>query len=199
MTAFKEVLRFPNHWRAFVFIFCLTLSGFSVIPFIMPYLVANLGFDQKHIPLSYFCGGVATFFSAPWIGRMSDKYGKHRTFQLAALLSILPILMITHLQTSNLYVVLLLMVGFMVFVSGRFVPAVALTSAATRPHMRGAFMSLHSSVLQLGFGIASLSGGWLLTTEANGMLSGYPVVGYMAVAFTLLTMWLSRLVQLKDV
>jgi len=55
--------------------FVLVLAHFMIIPFISPYLIANVGLTQEQIALQFFCGGIATIISAPLIGKMTDRYG----------------------------------------------------------------------------------------------------------------------------
>jgi predicted MFS family arabinose efflux permease len=52
-------------------------------------------------------------------------------------------------------------------------------------------MSLQSSVLQLGSGLAALSGGLLLEHGPHEELIHYNRVGYLAVGATLLALWVS--------
>jgi len=53
-------------------------------------------------------------------------------------------------------------------------------------------MSVNSCIQQGSSGLASLAGGLILTTSASGALLHYNVVGYMAVAATLLCLFLAR-------
>src|SRR5207245_10226292 len=81
-----------NHLRAFSFMIALMFAGFSVIPFIAPTMVANVGMAESELPLLYFCGGLATLATAQLIGFLADRYGNQRLFTLLALASIAPIL-----------------------------------------------------------------------------------------------------------
>ena len=73
------------------------LSVFTVVPFIAPYNVANVGLTEAQLPLIYFAGGFTTLFTAQIIGYLADKYGKKRVFTIVAFLSLIPILLMTHL------------------------------------------------------------------------------------------------------
>jgi len=72
----RLVLSLPNTLRAFAFMSTLMLAGFSVIPFISPYMVGNVGLSESDLPYIYLFGGFATFFTSRYIGVLSDRYGK---------------------------------------------------------------------------------------------------------------------------
>ena len=55
----------PNHLRAFALIVTLMFGGFAVIPYISPYLVANVGVAEAKLPLVYIAGGGLTLVAAP--------------------------------------------------------------------------------------------------------------------------------------
>ena len=98
--------------------------GWGAIPFISPYMAATVVLKETDLP--YFClfGGLATVFSLPYIGQVADRHGKRQIFTLIGLISIAPPLI-----TSNLPAVRVAIgasVIIMEFVSGRFVPTMAL-------------------------------------------------------------------------
>ena len=168
----------------------LIFGGFSVIPFISPYAVANVGLKETDLPWLYFWGGLATVFSSRLIGRLSDVRGKRETFTLIAAISIAPLLITTNLPPVPVWVAVLASVIFMVFVSGRFVPAMAIVTAAAQPAQRGSFMSFNSAIQQLSMGAASLASGVIIGQDAAGKLTGYWIAGLVAVGCTLVCMWL---------
>ena len=60
--------------RALMFV--LMFAGFSVIPFISPYMVTNVGLKETDLPYLYLFGGLATAFSSRYIGKLADRHGK---------------------------------------------------------------------------------------------------------------------------
>jgi len=180
-----EVFRNRDHLHAFALVVTLTLGAFTVIPFISPYLVSNVGLTLDDLPLIYLAGGLMTLFTARLIGRLADRHGKHRVFVAVALISAAPIMLVTHLPPVPLAVAITVTTLFMVFVSGRFVPAMAMITAAVQPRLRGSFMSVNASVQQLGSSIATLGAGLVIGRAANGTLTHYGSVGLFAVAATL--------------
>src|SRR4051812_33798781 len=47
----RETFTHPNHLRAFALVVTLMFGGFAVIPYISPYLVANVGGSEASLPL----------------------------------------------------------------------------------------------------------------------------------------------------
>lgn len=174
-----------NHLRAMAFIALIILSGFTVVPYITIYLVGNIGVALTDIPLIYLCGGLASFLSARWIGRMADHYGKVRVYRIVAAASIVPILLQTHLVPVPLAVVLACTTLFFILVPGRMIPGMAIVTSAAQPALRGTFLSLNSAVMQLASGLAATLGGLIIATDASGRIVGYERVGYLATAMTL--------------
>ncbi len=89
----RAVFGVRNHLTSFAFIVALMLSIFSVVPFIAPYYVANVGIAEADLPTIYFAGGLTTLFTAQVIGYLADRFGKKRVFTVVALLSFVPILL----------------------------------------------------------------------------------------------------------
>ncbi len=194
----RAVLGERNHWRAFALIASLMLAGFSVIPFLSPYMVHNVRLSEAHLPLIYFCGGLATLFTAPLIGRLADRLGKARTLRLVALCSIPAILLITQLAAVDLVFVLMVTTAFMIFVSGRLIPAMALITAASQPALRGRFLSFNTAIQQLAASFAAFYPTWMLSSDSTGHLLHYDWVGYSAIAMTVLAMWLAGRIQVRS-
>ena len=191
LAQMKAVLGTGNHLRAFVFMFALMFAGFPVIPFIAPYMVANVGLKETDLPYLYFFGGLATVFTSRYIGKLADRHGKRQMFTLIGLISIAPLLITTNLPPVPVWVAIAASVIFMVFVSGRFVPAMALVISSVEPRFRGGFMSINSAIQQLGMGAASLLAGTIIGHGAGGTLTRYWLAGLIAVGATLLAIALA--------
>lgn len=190
LVPMKQVLSNANHWRAYAYMFLLMMGGFTVIPYITLYSTLNLRFPETLLPLLYLAGGAFTFFTSQWIGKLSDKHGKARVFRITALLAMLPILAMTHVTEIPWWGVICITTPFFVFVSGRFVPGMAIITSAGIPHLRGTFMGLNSAVQSIGSSIATLVAGFIITINSAGLLEHYNIVGYIACAAILATLWL---------
>lgn len=191
VALFRAIFFEPAHWVAFVFLFFVVLGGFSVIPYMPIYLVQNVGMPEPDLFWVYMAGGVVTFFSSHGVGRLADRYGKVIIFRIIAALAILPILALTNLPPVPIPVILLVMSIFMVLVSGRFVPALALITGTVEARIRGSFMSVNSSVQQLSLGLASLLGGYVAGSAGEGQpIPHYSHAGWLAVVSVIVSLFL---------
>ena len=179
------VFSVPTHWRAFALSVSLVLAGFTVIPFISPYLVGNLGFRDDQLQYVYLTGGIASVVTSPLIGRMADRWGARSIFTIVALCSVVPLLLITHLPPVGVAPALVVTVIFIIFISGRFVPAMTLITNNVEPRLRGSFMGFHSAIQSLAMGLAAQIAGHLVIKAADGSIEHYPRVGWLAAGFTM--------------
>ncbi|HYD82126.1 MAG TPA: MFS transporter [Paucimonas sp.] len=186
------VAREPAHLVAFAYMAIMMMSSFTVIPYIALYMTSNVGMSDGFITLMYLCGGAATFFTAQWFGRLADRYGKPPTFRWIAAAAFVPILFTTHMPPVPAWLALINSTAFFVLVSGRMIPGMAMVTAVAQPQVRGAFMSLVSSVQMLAAGFASLVAGLIITRGAGGQVEHYNLVGYIAVACGMVTIWLAQ-------
>lgn len=187
-----------NQQQALLFMVLLVLGQFTVIPFITPYMINNVGLSQEQIPLIYLVGGACTVISSPFIGRMVDRFGRKPVFYIMASSSLVPLLLTTHLWPVSLYLVLTVSATFFIAISGRMIPANTLLTAVVKPENRGGFMSLNSSVMSLASGLASVIAGSIIVQPGAGQpIENYNFVGYVAVSFTVAALLLAR--KLKEV
>ena len=184
-----DILRRQNLRWAMALTVTLTMAGFFVVPFISPYMVANVGFEEAELSYIYLFGGLATVFTSQWAGRLADRHGKKRIFAGSAVLSLLPILAITNLPPVPHYVALIVTTFFFILFGARFVPAMALITSTVEPKLRGSFMSINSSVQQLSAGLASFGAGLIVQESASGRLLHFSWVGLVACAITLAAVW----------
>ncbi len=182
----------PNHQKAFLFSAMLFFSGFAIIPFISPYMVANVGVAEADLPLLYLVGGVVTLIVVRLAGRLSDLHGRRRMFTLIAAISALAILNLSHLPRLPLHLAILASAFLMSTLSGRFVPAMALITSSVSPRLRGSFMSFNSSIQQLASGTASFGASLVIGMNAEGELTRFGIVGIVAAMTTLASIYLAR-------
>jgi len=187
-----HVLTHGNYQRAYVLTIALMMAGFMVIPYISPYLVSNCGVAEKDLFYVYLVGGALNFFVARFIGRLADQRGKLQVFRVMAAISVVPIIWLTHLGQLSLPWILVCTTLFMMTMSGRFVPAMAMITSSVSARHRGSFMSVNSSVQQMGSGLAALVGGTMIQTSSLGQIENYGTVGFIASAFTLVALWLAH-------
>lgn len=178
-----------RHLNAFALTLMLTTSQMLVIPFISPMLVANHGIDPAQLSWMYMAGGVAAFFTSRLIGRLADRYGKQLVYRIAVVVSLLPVLLITHLPAVGFVAMLMFFPFFMVSMNGRMVPLQALQTTVPQAAQRGAYLSANSAMMSLGTGLGAWLGGLMLSTDAGGHIVGYGTVGWIAAALALCSAW----------
>ncbi|HWD93911.1 MAG TPA: MFS transporter [Verrucomicrobiae bacterium] len=199
LRAIRELLRDANAGRALLFMTATVFGHFVIIPLLSPYLVGNVGLPEKDLFLVYFTGGMLTVFSAPLVGRLADSLGSKRVFIYLVAEACVVTLLITTAPHLPVWVVLMYAGGFFVFASGRFIPGQAIMTLAVPASRRGAFMSLSGCARDLAMGFASSLGGWVVTQEPSGRLHNFNLLGWLAVAAAIMSVWLAARVRVNDV
>ena len=194
----RDVVVDRNHQRAFVFSALLMFAGFTVIPYITIYMQSNVGMSAEHIPYIYLCGGVATLLTARLVGRLTDSWGKFKTFRIMAAAVLIPMLAITQLGQVAMGWVLLISTLFFVCMSGRMIPGMAMLTSAANPALRGTFMTLNSAVQSCAMGLAALVGGYIISRDAAGLVQNYWVAGLVGGVVSLLTIVVGARLQLQQ-
>ena len=184
-----DTFSLPNHLTAFVLTVSLMLGSFTVFPYVSAYQVANVGMTEQQLPIIYVVGGILTLFSSPLVGRLSDRFGKMRMFRIIAPVSAVLFVVITHLPQVPIAVAVLVFAALMVANSGRMIAVMAMVTSSVEPHRRGGFLSANSSVQHIACGIATYLGGIIVTQTDGGPIQHFGVVGWIAAASTLFTLW----------
>lgn len=194
----RRILNNRNQLAALSLMMLIMLGQFTIIPFIAPYMVSNVGFEEHQLMYIYLLGGAATLITSPLVGKASDKYGKPLVFKIFAVLSVIPLFLITNMPAVPIVWVLIVTTLFFIFISGRGIPATTMISGTVEPGNRGSFMSINSCVQQLSSSFASFIGGSIVIKDGTGKLWHYQYVGYIAIGATLLTIVLSRKLKVID-
>ncbi len=196
LKKFIGILKEPNAMISSGLIVAIIFGGFSVIPFISPYLVGNVKVLESDLTYIYLVGGGVTLFSANLIGYLSDQFGKKLIFSIVASLSIFPLLLITNLPVLSLPLVITATTVFFILVSGRVIPAMALITSSISAEKRGGFMSLNSSIQQIASGFASFISGLIIGRTQQGELINYWQVGILAICSTLVSIYFAQKIKL---
>ena len=182
-----HTLTVPRHLLAFATTALLTTGGFMLMPFSSAYTVNNLGISLHDLPTVYVLTGLCTVFAGPAIGKAADRFGKFRVFALGTTLSIVMVLIYTHLGPVSLPALILVNVVLFVGIFSRMIPAQALMSSVPSPVQRGAFSAINAAIQQLSGGLASVVAGHIVTLAADGKLQHFDVVGFVVVASSLVS------------
>jgi len=194
-----EILKNRNLQKALLFAFLLVLGHFMFISFINPYLIDNLGFKEEDTMWMYIVGGISVSLTSPRMGKFIDTLGKLKSFRILILLSFIPILVISHLQSASIMLALFICAFMFIFNSGRMIAAMTLITSAPTEEQRGKFLVIRSSFIELSEGAAALIGGMILTQDAvTHRLSNYNVVGYVAVGIGIICIYLAQKIEVNE-
>ena len=192
ITALKKILSFRSHQLALIFTLLVTFSHFTIVPFLSPYMVSNVGFKQLDLSYIYIFGGTLTLFTGPYIGKLADQFGTVKVFSILVLVAFIPQIAITNMPPVPIWVALVATSMFFIFSGGRFVPSQSLTMSAIDPAYRGGFMSLNSSLMQMASGLAVFLAGLVVVKNDLDQLEHYNLLGYSTVIFSILTIFMAR-------
>ncbi len=198
LRSLVETFSHTSHLNAFALMIMLMIGSFTVFPYLSPYLVANVGMSEQQLPLVYIAGGGLTLFAAPIIGRLADRCGKLTIFRLIIPVSVLLLLVITHLPPVPVVVAVAVFGALMVSNVGRMIAAMAMITSSVEPRRRGAFLSANSSVQHVAAGLGAYLGGIIVTQSAHGKIEHFGTVGWIAAAATLSSLWLAGRVRIVD-
>ena len=176
----------PRHLLPFVSVLFLATGGFMLMPFSSAFTVNNLGISLHDLPIIYLVTGIATIFVGPMVGKAADSFGKLRVFYIGTGLTIVMVLIYTHLGVSTLFVVTAINVVLFIGIFSRMIPFQALMSQVPAQSQRGSFNAINASLSQLAGGVASLVAGHIVQQDADGKIHHYDIAGYVVVATSLL-------------
>ncbi|MEP7311517.1 MAG: MFS transporter [Pseudomonadota bacterium] len=176
----------PRHALPFVLVLFLTTGGFMLMPFSSAFTVNNLGIDLDHLPIIYLVTGIATIFAGPLVGKATDSFGKLRTFYVGTAITIVMVLIYTHLGISTVLVVTLINVLMFMGIFSRMIPFQAMMTQVPDPTHRGSFNAVSASLSQLAGGLAAVVAGHIVQQGADGKLQHYDVAGYVVVVTSII-------------
>jgi predicted MFS family arabinose efflux permease len=187
---FLQTIKNPTYLKAFAAVALLSTGGFMIMPFASAFSVNNLKVAMGDLPMVYMTTGIVSILTGPFIGRASDAIGKYQVFLFGSALSIIMVLIYTHLEVTPLSTIMVINAAMFVGISMRMIPSQALMSAVPKPLSRGAFMSISSSIQQISGGLASVVAGMIVTASPTGRIEHFNVIGYIVVGTTILTVLL---------
>lgn len=190
VSGIKEVFKDLNQLKAFFFMFCLILGHFLIIPFIAAYMEKNVGINQSDLFNIYLFGGIGAMITGVFTGKISDRIGKVKVFNIGVVLTCVPIFLITSMKEASLFYAIVISTMFFVFNTIRIVPGMALIVGAAPPKTRGVFMGIRSAIQMFASSMASLIAGFIVFTNENGYFENYDLLGYLAIGVSLLAILL---------
>jgi len=197
-NAFRHLIatvRQPRYLLAFSVTTLLATGGFMMMPFGSAFTVHNLGIDIVHLPTIYLVSGLFSIFMGPLVGKASDAFGKFPTFAFGCAVSVVMVLIYTHLGHVTLTTAIVVNVLMFVGIFSRMIPSQALISAIPEPSQRGSFSAVSSSVQQFSGGLGSVLAAAIIAQNADGSLRHFDRVGYVVVATTMISVVAMYFVQ----
>jgi len=192
LQTLKNILNNRVNITAFSLSGVLMFGHFLIIPFLNPFMEFNVGFNEWQRNLVYIVGGIATMVSAPFVGKLADKYGKHTIFTVFAILSLIPIVLITNMPAIKYYYVLAVTGIWFVLSTGRNIPAQTIVSNVVPPQYRGSFQSFNSCISQAFVGLATIVSGVVVTTAPDGKLIHYNTAGYISIVVIIASIFIAK-------
>jgi len=178
----------PRYTLAFAVTTLLATGGFMLMPFGSAFTVHNLGIDIVHLPTIYLISGLFSIFTGPLVGRASDAFGKFPVFMFGSAVSVIMVLIYTHLGQVSLTTVIVVNVLMFVGIFSRMIPSQALISAIPDPSQRGSFSAVSASLQQLSGGLGSVLAAAIIAENADGTLRHFDRLGYIVVGTSLLSL-----------
>lgn len=196
LAKLAETFSQANHLRAFALVATMMLGGFSVIPYISLYVVRNAGITEAQLPIIYVTGGLLTLIGAPIVGKLADRYGKLIVYRVVAVISGALMLLVTNLPPLPVGLVAAATGALMLTNAGRMVSAMAMVTGSVESARRGGFMSANSAVQHISTGLAAFLGSQIIDKDpVSQAILHFDRVGLLAVAATLVSLWLAGLVR----
>ena len=185
----------PDYTLAFGVTTLLATGGYMLMPFGSAYTVHNLGIVIEHLPTIYLVSGLFSVLIGPLVGWASDTFGKFPTFVFGTAMSIVMVLIYTHLGQVGLTLVIVVNVLLFVGIFSRMIPSQAMISAIPAPHQRGSFSAIGASLQQLSGGLGSVFAAMVIAQNADESLRHFDRLGYIVVATSLVALTAMYFVQ----
>ncbi|WP_435353141.1 MFS transporter [Emticicia sp. SJ17W-69] len=182
-----KTLSYPEYLRAFVATILLATAGFMLMPFGSAFGINNLKISMHDLPILYGITGAFSIVFGPLAGKLSDKFGKYKVFVIGSIITIIMVVIYTHLSETPLWVVIVINVILFAGITARMISASTLMTAIPQPQDRGAFMSINSSIQQISGGAAAALAGVIVSQASDGKMLHYDLLGYTVAASMLIT------------
>ena len=182
ITHLWHTIRQRSYRIGFLSTALLSIGGFLMMPWGSAFAINNLQVTTYQLPILFMASGLFALVVMPLVGKLSDKIDKLKIFIIAAIWTMVIIVVYTHLTPIPFAIVIIMNILMMIGIMSRIVPAMALVSALPKMQDRGAFMSINSSLQQFAGGIAAAIGGMIVVQKTKtSPLQHYDTLGYVIV------------------
>lgn len=185
----------PRYTLAFAVTTLLATGGYMLMPYSSAFTVNNIGIDMAHLPTIYLVSGLFSIVTGPLVGRASDAFGKYPTFVFGCVMTIIMVLIYTHLGHVSLVTAITVNVLMFIGIFSRMIPSQALISAIPDQSQRGSFSAVSASLQQLSGGLGSVLAAAIISQQPDGSLLHFERIGYVVVTTTIITLVAMYFVQ----
>lgn len=190
-----KTLKNRNYLTVFSNNILLVFGDVMFMTFGSAFATNNLGISLDDLPLLYGATGVATFIFGPYIGQLTDRFGKLKVFVTGTILTIILIGIYSHLGETPFWLVVTLHTFLFMGVNARMISSSALATVVPKASDRGAFMAVDASLQQMASGLAAAAAGLVVFQTAEGAIDHYPRLGWLVIGAMLVTIFLMRAIQ----
>lgn len=169
----------------------LATGGFMLMPFSSAFTIHNIGLTMQQLPVVYNVTGIFTIIMGPVIGKISDVYGRYKTFLAGSLITMAMVFWYTNLSATPLYMVIIINIILFCGILSRGISVNALNTMVPDQHDRGAFMSINAAVQQISGGIASFVAGLIVVQQPDGYIKHYNTLGWVVIASVIASAYLT--------
>jgi predicted MFS family arabinose efflux permease len=185
----------PRYTLAFAVTTLLATGGYMLMPYSSAFTVNNVGIDIVHLPTIYLVSGLFSIVTGPLVGRAADTFGKYPTFVFGCAMTVIMVLIYTHLGHVSLVTAIIVNVLLFVGIFSRMIPSQAVMSAIPDQSQRGSFSAISASLQQLSGGLGSVLAAAIISQQPDGSLLHFERIGYVVVTTTIVTLVAMYFVQ----
>lgn len=181
----RELLQRKNVKWSLASVALSNIGAFAIIPNIAPYLIMNCGMPRTDLEYLYAIGGLCTFFSMRFVGRLVDGLGTQPVMIFTSILLSI-VIGVGFLPGHNIVPIVVVFVGFLVSGTARNVCVGAASSRVGAANERARYQSIQSAVQHLASACGSSLGSLLLYETLDKRLGGIDKLSMISIVATLL-------------
>ncbi len=162
-------------------------AGMMVLPFLVLYLNRTLGFDAKHAGLVLTAYGISALVTAPFAGKLSDRFGPLQVMRWSLGISGMLLFL---LPLAHHYAVIVAAVVVWSAISEAFRPAALAFIADITPfEQRKAAFALNRLAINLGMSIGPAVGGFIVVVSYRALFWADGLTALAASALLFMPSW----------
>jgi predicted MFS family arabinose efflux permease len=162
----------------------------ALMTFGAAFISNNLNIDLEDLPMIYGVAGVTTFIAAPFVGKITDRYGSFKTFIISTLLMLVVVGVFTNLQAPSLWALIGLHTLLFVGINARMITSASLATVIPKKQERGSFMAVDAALQQAAAGVAAVAAGLIVFQSADGVIQRFPLLGGLVMVVMSITIGL---------